>query len=61
MKKFICTVCGYIHEGDAAPEKCPLCKAPASKFNEMVETEGGSITNVPSRSINNAFFIFQHS
>lgn len=25
MKKFICTVCGYIHEGDAAPEKCPLC------------------------------------
>ena len=27
MKKFICTVCGYIHEGDAAPEKCPLCKA----------------------------------
>ena len=37
MKKFICTVCGYIHEGDAAPEKCPLCKAPASKFNEMVE------------------------
>lgn len=41
MKKFICTVCGYIHEGDAAPEKCPLCKAPASKFNEMVEIEGG--------------------
>ena len=41
MKKFICTVCGYIHEGDSAPEKCPLCKAPASKFNEMVETEGG--------------------
>ena len=41
MKKFICTVCGYIHEGDAAPEKCPLCKAPASKFNEMVETECG--------------------
>ena len=32
MKKFICTVCGYIHEGDSAPEKCPLCKAPASKF-----------------------------
>ena len=25
MKKFICTVCGYIHEGDSAPEKCPLC------------------------------------
>ena len=41
MKKFICTVCGYIHEGDEARENCPLCKAPASKFNEMVETEGG--------------------
>ncbi|KAA4247099.1 MULTISPECIES: rubredoxin-like domain-containing protein, partial [Bacteroides] len=27
MKKFRCTVCGYVHEGDAAPEKCPLCKA----------------------------------
>ena len=38
MKKFICTVCGYIHEGDAAPEKCPMCKAPASKFKEMTET-----------------------
>ena len=24
-KKFICTVCGYIHEGEEAPEKCPLC------------------------------------
>ena len=34
-KKFICTVCGYIHEGTEAPEKCPICKAPASKFNEM--------------------------
>lgn len=37
MKKFICTVCGYVHEGDQAPEKCPLCKAPASKFQEVVE------------------------
>ena len=34
-KKFICAVCGYIYEGDAAPEKCPICKAPASKFSEM--------------------------
>ena len=37
MKKFRCTVCGYIYEGDAAPEKCPLCKAPASKFVEVEE------------------------
>ena len=35
MKKFVCSICGYTHEGDSAPEKCPLCKAPASKFNEM--------------------------
>ncbi|MCD7818739.1 MAG: NADH peroxidase, partial [Lachnospiraceae bacterium] len=29
MKKFVCTVCGYFYEGDAAPEVCPICKAPA--------------------------------
>lgn len=38
MKKFVCTVCGYVHEGDSAPESCPVCKAPASKFNEMADT-----------------------
>jgi len=37
MKKFVCTVCGYIHEGDSAPEFCPICKAPADKFIEKVE------------------------
>ncbi len=26
MKKFVCTVCGYVYEGEAAPEKCPVCK-----------------------------------
>ena len=39
MKKFICSVCGYVHEGDAAPEKCPQCRVPADKFNELVESE----------------------
>ena len=39
-KKFICTVCGYIYEGDAAPEKCPICGAPASKFEEYQEVSG---------------------
>ena len=34
-KKFICAVCGYIYEGESAPEKCPICKAPASKFSEL--------------------------
>ncbi|MBR0273594.1 MAG: NADH peroxidase [Bacteroidaceae bacterium] len=37
MKKFVCTVCGYIHEGAEAPERCPQCKAPASKFKELVD------------------------
>lgn len=40
MKKFICSVCGYVYEGEAAPEACPQCKAPASKFNEVRETAG---------------------
>ena len=35
--KFICTVCGYVHEGDAAPEKCPQCGQPASKFKVLEE------------------------
>lgn len=38
MKKWVCTVCGYIHEGDAPPEKCPTCQAPAEKFKEMDTT-----------------------
>lgn len=37
MKKYVCSVCGYVHEGDSAPDKCPICGAPASKFNEMKE------------------------
>ena len=37
MKKFVCKVCGYVHEGDAAPAQCPICKAGADKFEEMVE------------------------
>ncbi len=35
MKKYVCSVCGYVHEGDSAPEKCPQCGVPASKFNEQ--------------------------
>ena len=38
-KKFICTVCGYIHEGPEPPERCPVCKVPASKFKEITEEE----------------------
>ncbi len=35
MKKFVCSVCGYVHEGDSAPERCPQCKVPAEKFVEQ--------------------------
>ena len=35
MKKWVCPVCGYVHEGDTPPEKCPLCKVPGEKFTEM--------------------------
>ena len=40
MKKFVCTVCGYVHYGDEAPEFCPQCKAPKAKFKEVVEGKG---------------------
>ena len=36
--KWVCTVCGYVHEGDTAPEKCPVCKVPADKF--VAQEEG---------------------
>ena len=35
MKKFVCTVCGYVYEGEAAPDFCPVCKAPKEKFAEQ--------------------------
>ena len=35
MKKWVCPVCGYVHEGDTPPEVCPVCKVPGSKFKEM--------------------------
>ena len=37
MKKWVCTVCGYIYEGEQAPEKCPQCGVPASKFKKQEE------------------------
>ncbi len=37
-KKFVCTVCGYVHEGPEPPEFCPVCKKPAEVFKEMDAT-----------------------
>ena len=35
MKKWVCSVCGYVYEGENPPEKCPQCGVPASKFTEQ--------------------------
>ncbi|CCY53565.1 rubrerythrin [Coprococcus sp. CAG:782] len=35
MAKYVCSVCGYVYEGDSAPEKCPQCGVPGSKFVEQ--------------------------
>ncbi|MBQ8935785.1 MAG: NADH peroxidase [Oscillospiraceae bacterium] len=38
MKKYVCPICGYVHEGDLPADfKCPLCKCPGSKFIEQGE------------------------
>ena len=41
MSKFVCTVCGYVYEGETAPEECPVCHQPGSKFREEVEKAVG--------------------
>ena len=38
MKKYVCSICGYVHEGDAPPDKCPQCKADSSKFTEKKDS-----------------------
>ncbi len=40
MAKYVCSVCGYVHEGDSAPEVCPVCGVPAEKF--MKQEEGAT-------------------
>ena len=35
MAKYVCTICGYVHEGDAPPAECPICKAKADKFQKQ--------------------------
>ena len=44
MKKWVCSVCGYVHEGDSAPDFCPICKAPKEKF----VLQGGERPGLPS-------------
>ena len=40
-KKYVCKVCGYVHEGSSAPGVCPLCKAGASEFEAVKEEKKG--------------------
>lgn len=44
MKKYVCTVCGYVHEGDTPPEQCPICKVGSDKFKEVAQAEGSDST-----------------
>ena len=37
MKKWVCPVCGYVHEGDTPPAECPVCHVPGSKFTLQAE------------------------
>ena len=40
MKQWVCPACGYVHTGDSAPEKCPLCGVPGAKFKEQTASAG---------------------
>ena len=42
MAKFVCSVCGYVHEGDSAPEKCPICGVGADKFIKQDDSVAGN-------------------
>jgi rubrerythrin len=60
MKKFICSVCGYVHEGDSAPEKCPLCSAPAAKFTEKEGEVSENVTSAPAPKKGALVFADEH-
>jgi len=42
MKRFRCTVCGYVYEGENPPEECPVCGAPAEKFVEIKDSDANT-------------------
>ena len=66
MAKYVCSVCGYVYEGDSAPEKCPQCGVPGSKFVEQKEDKTwasehvvGVAQDVPEDIINDLRANFQ--
>ena len=46
MKKFVCKVCGYVYEGEEAPDQCPICKAKAEQFEEVTEERSWAAEHV---------------
>ena len=54
MKKWKCTVCGYIHTGDEPPETCPVCGADKSKFVEVTDTEKEDASSPAKQDAGNA-------
>ncbi len=56
-KIFKCIVCGYIHEGDKAPDVCPICQAPASEFEELKEEQAAKKGGLFSDKNSNAYII----
>ena len=57
MKKFVCLVCGYVHNGDAAPAKCPICNAPAEKFKESAPAP---VTEASAKSLTDKVWADEH-
>ena len=39
MPKFVCSICGYTHEGNEAPRRCPVCKSPSTQFMLMMDSD----------------------
>ena len=48
MKKFVCSVCGYVHTAEelAADFRCPVCRVPASKFVEQKASSAKTLTMI---------------
>ena len=55
MAKWICTVCGYVHEGEQPPEKCPVCKQPAAKFKKEEEKKNPYAGTKTEKNLREAF------
>jgi len=57
-KKFKCEVCGYIHEGDAAPDKCPVCGAGPDKFTEIVDGKPASAAPAKKKGLDTSSNVY---